>query len=165
MWKRHRITIDSQVEISNKKLVERIIARAIRVSLKGEGVRVPCEVNVLLTDDGGIQEINQEQRQIDAPTDVLSFPMLELEAGQALTEKTWADEHSGRTVLGDMVISLERVKAQAAEYGHSRTRELSYLVVHSTLHLLGYDHLDEGMEKALMRGREEAILYRLDIKR
>ncbi len=165
MWKRHRISIDTEVDIVNKKLVDCIVRRAIKCCLKLEGINLACEVNVLLTNDAGIQIINREQRQIDAPTDVLSFPMLELTAGQVLSDMDGVEEPSGRIVLGDMVISLERVKAQALEYGHSKTRELSYLVVHSVLHLLGYDHLDEGMEKALMRGREEAILYHLNIER
>ena len=124
----------------------------------------PCEVDVLLTDDDGIHEINQEMRQVDRPTDVLSFPEFELTPGQ-LPGPEDADPGTGLIPLGDMVLSMERVAAQAREYGHSKRRELSYLVTHSVLHLLGYDHLDEGPMKAQMRAREEAIMALLGLER
>ena len=101
---------------------------------------------------------------MDAPTDVLSFPMFDLTPGEH-PQAGWADPGTGLVFLGDMVISLERVKEQAAEYGHSEGREAAYLAVHSVLHLLGYDHLDEGPMKARMRDREEAILGGLGIAR
>ena len=101
---------------------------------------------------------------MDAPTDVLSFPAFELHPGE-LPEAEDADPGTGLVPLGDMVISLERVAAQAKEYGHSNRRELAYLATHSVLHLLGYDHLDEGPQKAQMRAREEAILGELGITR
>lgn len=165
MWTTHRITLDADVEVSSRKAQETLIRKAIRTVLTAEGVSVPCEVNVLLTDDVGIQEINKEQRQIDAPTDVLSFPMLDLVPGEPLTNKVWADPGTGLTVLGDMVLSVDRIKEQAVQYGHAKRRELCYLVVHSALHLLGYDHLDEGPQKALMREREETILETLGVTR
>ena len=124
----------------------------------------PCEVDVLLTDDDGIHEINRELRQVDRPTDVLSFPEFELTPGQ-LPGPEDADPGTGLIPLGDMVLSMERVAAQAREYGHSKRRELSYLVTHSVLHLLGYDHLDEGPMKAQMRAREEAIMALLGLDR
>ena len=124
----------------------------------------PCEVDVLLTDDDGIHEINRELRQVDRPTDVLSFPEFELTPGQ-LPGPEDADPGTGLIPLGDMVLSMERVAAQAREYGHSKRRELSYLVTHSVLHLLGYDHLDEGPMKAQMRAREEAIMALLSLER
>jgi probable rRNA maturation factor len=124
----------------------------------------PCEVDVLLTDDDGIHEINRELRQVDRPTDVLSFPEFELTPGQ-LPGPEDADPGTGLIPLGDMVLSMERVAAQAREYGHSKRRELSYLVTHSVLHLLGYDHLDEGPMKAQMRAREEAIMALLGLER
>jgi probable rRNA maturation factor len=127
-------------------------------------VNFPCEVDVLLTGDENIHQINREMRQVDRATDVLSFPEFDLAPGR-LPEREDADPGTGLVPLGDMVISLERVRAQALEYGHSRRRELAYLVVHSVLHLLGYDHLDEGPQKAQMRAREEAILELLDAKR
>ena len=132
--------------------------------LGAEGVDVPCEVDVLLTNDSGIHEINREMRQVDASTDVLSFPEFDLRPGE-LPAPEDADPGTGLVPLGDMVISMEHVAAQAREYGHAKRRELSYLVVHSVLHLLGYDHLDEGPQKARMRAREEAILGELGIGR
>ena len=103
-------------------------------------------------------------RQVDASTDVLSFPEFDLRPGE-LPAPEDADPGTGLVPLGDMVISMEHVAAQAREYGHAKRRELSYLVVHSVLHLLGYDHLDEGPQKARMRAREEAILGELGIGR
>ena len=129
---------------------------------------MPCEVNVLLTDDGGIHQINLEMRDVDRATDVLSFPMFEFTPGQPPTEETAADLldfATGLLPLGDMAISVEHVTAQAREYGHTARRELAYLVTHSVLHLLGYDHLDEGPQKQQMRAREEAILAELGITR
>jgi probable rRNA maturation factor len=108
--------------------------------------------------------VNLEQRGVDRPTDVLSFPMFSLEPGQ-LPGPEDADPATGLIPLGDMMLSMERVQAQAKEYGHANRRELAYLVVHSVLHLLGYDHLDEGPEKARMRAREEAIMAELGLER
>ncbi len=119
---------------------------------------------MLLTDDPGIHQINLDMRQVDRPTDVLSFPEFDLQPGQ-LPGAEDADPGTGLVPLGDMVISMERAAAQAREYGHSNRRELAYLVVHSVLHLLGYDHLDEGPQKQQMRQREEAILEELGITR
>lgn len=165
MWTTHHITVEAEVSVPAQKEKTELIQSVICKALEEEMVTVPCEINVLFTDDAGIQEINREQRQIDTPTDVLSFPMLELNPGEGLSEHVWADPGSGLTALGDMVLNLDRMKEQAEEYGHSLRRELCYLVVHSVLHLLGYDHLDEGAEKAKMRAREEAILNTLGIDR
>jgi probable rRNA maturation factor len=121
-------------------------------------------VDVLLTDDEGIHAINLEQRQVDRPTDVLSFPMFDLAPGDK-PQPGWADPATGLVPLGDMVISLERCAAQAEEFGHPIERELAYLCVHSILHLLGYDHMDEGPMKRQMREQEEAILEKLGIGR
>ena len=106
----------------------------------------------------------RETRQVDHSTDVLSFPAFALSPGE-LPEAEDADPGTGLVPLVDMVISMEHVAAQAREYGHSTRRELSYLVVHSVLHLLGYDHVDEGPMKAQMREREEIILAELGIGR
>lgn len=141
-----------------------LLRRVISAALDAEGVDMPCEINVLLTGDGEIHAINREQRGVDRPTDVLSFPMFDLAPGDK-PRADWADPATGLVPLGDMVISLERCAAQAQEFGHPLERELAYLAVHSTLHLLGYDHLDEGPMKAQMRGREEAILGQLGIGR
>jgi probable rRNA maturation factor len=142
-----------------------LIRKAIRTALRCEGVTVPCEVDVLLTDDEGIREINRDMRGVDAPTDVLSFPAFSYAPGEPPADDSDADPMTGLTPLGDMAISLERVRAQAAEYGHSERRELAYLAVHSALHLLGYDHLDEGEQKRQMRQREEAVMAELGLKR
>ncbi len=159
----HEIMISSELELDTSAEEARIKA-AVLATLDAQKVRVSCEVDVLLTDDEGIHEINLEQRQVDKPTDVLSFPMLELTPGQLPTLED-ADPGTEQVYLGDMCISMERAKAQAEEYGHSVERELCYLAVHSVLHLLGYDHMDEGEQKAQMRGREEAILSGLGITR
>ena len=138
--------------------VDKLLRRAAKAALKAEGVNEDCVISIMLTDDAGIHEINLEQRGIDRPTDVLSFPMNELIPGEFDGECCEYDFETDMIMLGDMVLSLERCEAQAAEYGHSFEREVSYLCVHSVLHLLGYDHLDEGVQKAQMRSREDAIM-------
>ncbi|MEG1657975.1 MAG: rRNA maturation RNase YbeY [Oscillibacter sp.] len=165
MAKLNRISVTADVPGAASESNVALIRKTIRTALREEGVTVPCEVDVLLTNDQGIHQINREMRQVDRPTDVLSFPMFDFSPGQPPTDDADADPATGLVPLGDMVISMERVKAQALEYGHSNRRELSYLVVHSVLHLLGYDHMDEGAEKAQMRGREEAILAVLNAVR
>ena len=163
MAKRHYIPITADVPgISDEKRA--FIRKVIRTALAAEGVTFPCEIDVLLTHDAGIHQINLDMRQVDRATDVLSFPEFDLTPGQ-LPDEEDADPGTGLVPLGDMVISMEHVAAQAKEYGHSNRRELAYLVVHSVLHLLGYDHLDEGPMKAQMRGREEAIMSELGLTR
>lgn len=135
-----------------------IIRKCIAATLAAENIHVPCEINVLITDDSGIRAINLASRNIDKPTDVLSFPMFQLTAGEPPVDWTeYIDPESGMCPLGDMAISLERVIDQAKEFGHSMRREVGYLTIHSMLHLLGYDHMDEGPQKAQMRSREERI--------
>jgi probable rRNA maturation factor len=158
----HEIIIDAEVDVPDG--VQAQIDRVIRAALKAQGVDMGCEVNVMLTDDAGIQRVNRLMREVDKPTDVLSFPMFDMPAG-SLPTVGWTDPDSGLIPLGDMCISLERAQAQAREFGHSLERELSYLTVHSVLHLLGYDHLDEGPQKRQMREREEIILSSLGITR
>ena len=157
MAKRHYIPVTADVPGAASQGNCALIRKVIRTALAAEGVDFPCEVDVLLTNDSGIHAINREMRQVDRPTDVLSFPEFDLTPGE-LPSAEDADPGTGLVPLGDMVISMERAAAQAKEYGHSGRRELAYLVVHSVLHLLGYDHLDEGPQKAQMRAREEAIL-------
>ena len=138
--------------------VTRNIKRCVEATLDAEGVTVLCEINILITDDIGIHGINKAARNIDRPTDVLSFPMFTFEPG--VLPEDWSelkDPGTNAVPLGDMVISLERARAQAKEFGHSVKREVGYLTIHSMLHLLGYDHLDEGPMKKQMREREEAI--------
>ena len=143
---------------------EKTLQRVIETALNAEEVAVPCIVEVCITDDEGIHQTNLEMRGVDRPTDVLSFPMFELRPGEK-PQADWADPDTDKVFLVDMMISLERAAAQAEEYGHGLERELCYLAVHSVLHLLGYDHLDEGPMKAQMRAREEAILGSLGITR
>lgn len=141
-----------------KPVIASIIRKCVEATLQAEGVGTKCEINVFVTNDNGIQAINKASRDLDKPTDVLSFPMFQLEAGNPPRDwETYLDPETGLCPLGDMAISLERAMAQAKEYGHSVRREVGYLTIHSMLHLLGYDHLDEGPQKAQMRQREEAI--------
>ena len=164
MAKRHYIPVTADVPVANYEKNCALIRKTIRTVLEQEGMLLPCEISVLLTDDEGIHQTNLEMREVDRPTDVLSFPMFELTPGEHPDELD-ADPATGLIPLGDMVLSMERVEAQAKEFGHSKKRELAYLVVHSVLHLLGYDHLDEGEQKAQMRGREDAIMEVLGISR
>ena len=158
----HELIIETEVDGAEE--YADLLRQVIPAALEAEGVAVPWEVDVLFTDDEGIHQINLEQREVDRPTDVLSFPMFDLQPGEHPTEAD-ADPGTGLVPLGDMVISLERAKAQGEEYGHGTRREVAYLAVHSVLHLLGYDHRDEGPMKAQMRAREEAILEQLGITR
>ena len=149
--KRHYIPVTADVPGVSEG-TRSFLRRVIRTALAEQGVDFPCEVDVLVTGDAGIHTINLEMRGVDRPTDVLSFPEFELTPGE-LPGAEDADPGTGYVPLGDMVISLERVK------------ELAYLAVHSVLHLLGYDHLDEGPMKAQMREREEAIMSVLGLER
>ena len=164
MSKRHYIPVTADVPGAASERNCALIRKTIRTALEAEGLTARCEVDVLLTNDEGIHRINLDMRGVDRPTDVLSFPEFELEPGQLPTEED-ADPGTGLIPLGDMVLSMERVAAQAKEYGHSNRRELAYLVTHSVLHLLGYDHLDEGPMKQQMRRREEAIMAALGLER
>ena len=164
MRKTHYIPVTADVEGAATQRTCALIRKAIRTALAAEGMTAPCEIDVLLTDDAGIHEINRQMRQVDRPTDVLSFPEFELAPGE-LPDEEDADPGTGLIPLGDMVLSMERIAAQAKEYGHSRSRETAYLVTHSVLHLLGYDHLDEGVMKKQMRAREDAIMEMLGLER
>jgi probable rRNA maturation factor len=153
-----KINITYQIFSLNQPLVTNIVRRCVHAVLDTQGVDVPCEINVLITNDKGIHAVNLASRGIDKPTDVLSFPMFQLTPGQLPEDwEDYLDIETGLCPLGDMCISLERAIAQAEEFGHSVKREVGYLTIHSILHLLGYDHLDEGEQKKQMREREEAI--------
>ena len=135
-----------------------LIKKAIAMALKAEGISVPCLISVMLTDDEGIRQVNKEFRDIDRATDVLSFPLNELTPGAFDASLCEQDLDTGSVLLGDMMISLPRCEAQGEEFGHGFDREIMYLTVHSVLHLLGYDHVDEGEGKRLMRTREKMIM-------
>lgn len=155
---RHKINITYDIFTLKQPLVTSIIRSCIEATLAAEQVDTDCEINVLVTNDKGIHAINKASRNIDRATDVLSFPMFQLEAGTPPQDwDKYLDPETGLCPLGDMCISLERANAQAKEYGHRSRREVGYLTIHSMLHLLGYDHVDEGQQKAQMRAREEAI--------
>ena len=141
---------DRQKKIRVPSGTRLLVRRACKAVLRFEKFEKPAEVSVIFVDDEEIHQMNNEFRGIDRATDVLSFPLCEAGEYEVSPE-------SGCVPLGDIVISLEHAEAQAAEYGHSFEREVAYLTVHSMLHLLGYDHLDEGPQKAQMRAREEAI--------
>ena len=143
-----------------------LVRRAVETTLDYEQYENPIEVSVTFTDNDGIRELNRKFRNIDRPTDVLSFPMFELTPGELPEDwSEYRDPATHKVPLGDMAISLERAKAQAAEFGHSAEREVGYLTIHSVLHLLGYDHVDEGPMKKQMRAREEAILAEVELPR
>ena len=140
--------------------------RCITAALAEQGVNVPCEINVLVTDDAGIRAVNSATRNIDRETDVLSFPMFQFTPGQFPEDVSdLLDPQTGLLPLGDMCISLERAKDQAKRFGNTLKREVGYLTIHSILHLLGYDHVDEGEMKKQMRIREEIIAAKLGLQR
>ena len=139
-------------------------------ALEKEEVIQKCQISLLFVNNEEIREINKETRNIDKVTDVLSFPMLDYPKGKVFKD-VYKDKKfdvmymdQDELVLGDMVLSLERAMEQSEEYNHSFKREVCYLIVHSILHLLGYDHMEDE-EKKIMRSREEEILNGLDIKR
>ena len=149
--------------------VEGVARQVIEEALEYEKCPYETEVNLLLTDDEGIHEMNREHRGIDRPTDVLSFPMLEYEtpADFAFVEDDQADcfnPETGELVLGDIIISVDKVIEQAEKYGHSRTREYAFLIAHSMLHLFGYDHMVPEEARA-MEAKQAAILESLNILR
>ena len=155
---KNRINITFEFFSLKQQFVSGIIRKCIEATLKAEEIPVPCEINVLVTNDQGIRAINAASREIDSATDVLSFPMFELVPGNPPEDwEDYLDPETELCPLGDMCISLQRAEAQAKEFGHSSRREVGYLTIHSMLHLLGYDHLDEGPQKKQMRSREETI--------
>ena len=155
---KYKINMSFQCLDLRAPLLSRHIKTCIEATLRAEKIDIPCEINVMLTDDVGIHGVNLAMREIDRPTDVLSFPMFQLEPGNPPTDwSNYLDPGTQMCPLGDMCISLERAKAQAKEFGHTVKREVGYLTIHSMLHLLGYDHLDEGPMKKQMREREEII--------
>lgn len=153
-----KINLTFECSTLQKLRVSAIIKECVMATLREEHITIPCEINVLITNNTGIRGINQAYRNIDRHTDVLSFPMFDLIPGQPPEDwSEYIDPDTGLCPLGDMAISLEQAIAQAKEFGHSTRREIGYLTIHSMLHLLGYDHMGDGPEKKQMRSREEAI--------
>ena len=158
----HEIEISREKKGLGHRNAAPLIRKAAEAALKVEGIREACLISVMLTDEEGIHTVNREFRGVDRPTDVLSFPLNELSPGAFDPEECEADPDAGVLMLGDMMISLPACEKQGEEYGHGFNRELQYLTVHSVLHLLGYDHLDEGEEKRRMRAREKLIMGELE---
>ena len=147
-----------QLDLPYREIIEEIVLAAMDY----EECPYEAEVNVILTDNPAIQEINREYRQIDAPTDVLSFPMVDYETPSDFDHVEEAAEdyfnpETGELMLGDIVISVDKVEEQAEQYGHSQKRELAFLVAHSMLHLFGYDHMEDE-ERLVMEQKQREIL-------
>ena len=156
------ISIINESDIEYPKEFDEIIESVIEASIDYMKCPYECEVSVTLTDNEGIHEINMSERSIDSPTDVLSFPMLDFESPGDLSyvekyPQDYFNPESGELLLGDIVISLEKVASQAEEYGHSQKREIAFLVAHSCLHLFGYDHIDDA-EREEMEELQNNIL-------
>lgn len=149
----HTIFISGDEHLTWSPAVEELMEKAARAVLESEKTP-PAELSLHLTDDDGIQTLNRTYRNVDEPTDVLSFGLGSED--ECLPE--------GTLLLGDVIISLERAREQAETYGHPFEREIAFLVVHGVLHLLGYDH-EEDAEREIMRAREEAILAKLGLRR
>ena len=149
---------------------EGIFEQVAEAVLDSEECPYEAQVNLLLTDNEGICEFNRENRGIDRPTDVLSFPNVEYEipANFSIVEEQEAayfDPDTGELILGDIIISVDKVAEQAESYGHSQKREFAFLVAHSMLHLCGYDHIDSKEEEKVMIDKQEAVLSELGIGR
>ncbi|MCD8119401.1 MAG: rRNA maturation RNase YbeY [Lachnospiraceae bacterium] len=167
------VNIENESNIKFDFSADDLVREVISYALDAKDFPYEAEVNVVLTGDEEIRAANREFRGIDRETDVLSFPALEYEAAGDFAflddlseeeEAMYCDPDTGELVLGDMMVSLNRVKAQAAEYGHSEKRELAFLVAHSMLHLFGYDHMEEE-ERAVMQQEERSLMEGLGIFR
>lgn len=147
---------------------EALAREVVEAALDYEQCPYEAEVNLLLTMNDEIQKINREFREIDRPTDVLSFPMIEYESPGSFEfledDDSYFNPESGELMLGDIVISKEKVLKQAEEYGHSVKREYSFLIAHSMLHLMGYDHMEDG-EREIMETKQREILRTRNIVR
>lgn len=163
------VTIEYEAEEKLALPYEKIIQDVVEESLDYVECPYDAEVNVLLTDNEGIHQINLDMREIDSPTDVLSFPMCDFEipadfSGLEDTPEEYFNPDTGELMLGDIVISVDKVKEQAEKYGHSQTRELAFLVAHSMLHLSGFDHMEED-ERLMMEEKQRKILERRGYRR
>ncbi|SHJ98253.1 probable rRNA maturation factor [Anaerocolumna jejuensis DSM 15929] len=156
---------DIKLDLDYEALIEKVVEEA----LDAEGCPYEIELNIILTDNKEIQAINKEYREVDAPTDVLSFPLVDYSSPSDFSHlEEAADDYfnpeTGELLLGDIILSVEKVMGQAVEYGHSEERELGFLVAHSMLHLFGYDHMEED-ERAVMEEKQKIILDSLGITR
>lgn len=162
------IPVETETEVRFAFDYEQLIREVAVACLDAEECPYDAEVDVLLTDDAAIREINREERGLDKATDVLSFPLIDYPApgdfSQLEEDPTLFHPESGELMLGDMVISVDRVRAQAQEYGHSERRELAFLVAHSMFHLMGYDH-ETDAERLVMEDKQRSVLEALGITR
>lgn len=165
------MTIHTEYETEIKLDIpyEDIIQAVVNEAVDYEKCPYETEVNVILTDNNAIQEINKEYREVDSPTDVLSFPMIDYEVPSDFTGiedsvEDYFNPDSGELILGDIIISVEKVMEQAEKYGHSITRELAFLTAHSMMHLFGYDHMQEE-EAHIMEAKQNAVLNNINITR
>ena len=162
------ISIEQEIDVDFAFDYKKTAREVIYNTVAHQKFPFEAEVNLLLTDDQGIQQFNQEYRKINLPTDVLSFPMIVYEsAGDFVQLQADADNFNpdtGETVLGDIIINIDRVKQQAESYGHSELREFAFLIVHSMLHLFGYDHMTQ-QDADVMEGLQRTILEELRILR
>ena len=151
----NEITIrNEQEKIKTDKELENLICSVINKTIEEEKFKYEAIVSVTVTDNDNIHKLNAEYRNIDRETDVLSFPVLEFDGGEAVIDS--GDMFGGKVILGDIVLSAEKALEQSREYGHSFEREVGFLVCHSTLHLLGYDHINDD-ERAVMRQKEHTL--------
>ena len=151
---------ETDEEISEQQINE--LNRVCCEIMKNEECNFDAEISFTFTDNEGIREIYRDYRNIHRPTDVLSFPMLDF--GDDETDVEYETEN-GLVLLGDIVISIERAKEQAQEFGHSLRRELAFLTAHSMLHLLGYDHVDDPVGEKMMIEKQDIALNALGITR
>lgn len=163
------INIEKEVELAFDFEEDIYIEKVILAALDYVDCPYEAEINVLFTDNEGIHELNREYREIDRPTDVLSFPMVEYETPgdfERIEEEQPECFHpeTGELLLGDIVLSYDKIREQAKEYGHSELRELCFLIAHSMLHLAGYDHMEEDEREEMERMQRE-ILEQLGILR
>ena len=163
------ILVENEAERELDFDYEEVIEAVINKTLETENCPYETEINVLLTGNGEIHTANKEFRGIDRPTDVLSFPMVDYEFPSDFScvdknPESYLNPETDELLLGDIMISVDKVYEQANEYGHSRKREFAFLIAHSMLHLLGYDHIDEA-ERKVMEVKQEAILDALGITR
>ncbi|MEF9970774.1 MAG: rRNA maturation RNase YbeY [Oscillospiraceae bacterium] len=159
---KHKIYLSRQKHFLGEISAYHLIKKAACAALEAENIQLPCELSVLLTNDEGIKTLNRDFRNVDSATDVLSFPANDFAAGEFDPEIAEKNPKTGRIILGDMALSIPHAKAQGIEFDHGVKREIQYLTVHSVLHLLGYDHMDEGEMKRQMRGREKEIMSLLE---
>lgn len=156
------ITITEDKELSYPEEFNTIIKDIIEYSIDYLKCPYECEVEVILTDNDGIHELNKAERGIDAPTDVLSFPMLDFSepADLSIIEENpneYFNPETGELLLGDIVLNLDRVKSQALDYGHSEKREIAFLTAHSMLHLFGYDHMNDSEREVMERTQDDIL--------